>query len=221
MNNNKSVKNPPHDLTAFALGNSGIPYVHSFDSGQPGPHVMVNCLTHGNELCGLKAVTVLLDHGIRPRAGRLTLSFANIAAYARYDVDNPQASRFVDRDLNRLWQDSVIDNDTTSTEAVRAKELRPLIRDVDALLDLHSTTYCRVPFFAFPDRPHPRDLAKSLTSRLARVVLKPGGMKGTTLMEYDHFMDAKRNAGWFFTGCFSYDEFSIIQEGIFDSYARN
>jgi hypothetical protein len=96
VNNNKSIKNSLHASTAFALGNSGIPYVHSFDSGQPGPHVMVNCLTHGNELCGLKAITVLLDHGIKPRAGRLTLSFANVAAYARYDVDNPQASRFGD-----------------------------------------------------------------------------------------------------------------------------
>jgi predicted deacylase len=200
-NNNVSIKNFPQDLTSYALGNSGIPYVHSFDSGQPGPHVMVNCLTHGNELCGLKAATSLLDHGIRPRTGRLTLSFANIAAYARYDLENPQASRFVDRDFNRLWQDRVIDNDITSTEAARARELRPLIRDVDALLDLHSTTYCRKPFFAFPDHLRPRALAKSLTSRLARVVLKPGGMKGTTLMEYDHFMDTEREAAALVAEC--------------------
>ena len=61
------------DLSAYAAGNTGVPYVHSFDSGRAGPHVMVNALTHGNEFCGRVAVRRLLDDGIRPTNGRLTL----------------------------------------------------------------------------------------------------------------------------------------------------
>ena len=41
----------PRDISAYREGNTGIDYVHRFDSGQPGPHVLINALTHGNELC--------------------------------------------------------------------------------------------------------------------------------------------------------------------------
>ena len=70
----------PRDLSAYRQGNVGIDYVHRFDSGQPGPHVLINALTHGNELCGMVAATHLLDTGVRPRCGTLTISFANVAA---------------------------------------------------------------------------------------------------------------------------------------------
>ena len=43
----------PRDLRAYCEGNTGIPYVHRFESGKPGPHVLVNALTHGNEFCGM------------------------------------------------------------------------------------------------------------------------------------------------------------------------
>lgn len=36
-------------------GNTGVDYVHRFDSGVPGPHVLFNALTHGNEFCGMVA----------------------------------------------------------------------------------------------------------------------------------------------------------------------
>lgn len=39
--------------------------------------MLVNALTHGNELCGMVAATHLLDQGVRPAAGTLTVSFAN------------------------------------------------------------------------------------------------------------------------------------------------
>lgn len=37
------------DIRPYAEGNCGIPYVFTFDSGVPGPHVLVNAITHGNE----------------------------------------------------------------------------------------------------------------------------------------------------------------------------
>ena len=35
------------DISPYEAGNTGIPYVTSFESGRPGPHVLVNALTHG------------------------------------------------------------------------------------------------------------------------------------------------------------------------------
>ena len=79
----------PRDLSAYRQGNTGIDYVHRFESGKPGPHVLINALTHGNEICGMVAATHLLDTGVRPKIGTLTVSFANIEAYNAFDIDNP------------------------------------------------------------------------------------------------------------------------------------
>jgi predicted deacylase len=127
------------NITPYARGNSGIPYLWTFDSAVPGPHVMVNALTHGNEVCGAIVVKELLDLRIRPRRGRLTLSFANVEAYRRFDPARPDASRFVDQDFNRAWSAETLDNlAKDSVELRRARELRPAVDTVDLLLDLHS-----------------------------------------------------------------------------------
>jgi predicted deacylase len=127
------------DIRPYAEGNTGIPYVYTFDSGVPGPHVMINALTHGNEVCGAIAVAELLDLGVRPRKGKLTLSFANVDAYPRFDPANPDASRFVDQDFNRVWTAAVLDDAARdSSELRRARQMRPVIDTVDFLLDLHS-----------------------------------------------------------------------------------
>jgi hypothetical protein len=128
----------PIDLAPYAQGNIGIPYVTTLDSGRPGPHVMVNALTHGNELCGAHALKFLFDRDVKPERGKLTLGFANVAAYQRFDVANPTASRLVDEDFNRLWSPAILDGPRQSTELARARVFRPLIESVDVLLDLHS-----------------------------------------------------------------------------------
>ena len=48
------------DISRWRAGNSGIDYLHTFDSGQPGKHVMILALTHGNEVSGAIAVDALL-----------------------------------------------------------------------------------------------------------------------------------------------------------------
>ena len=68
----------PPDISSYEAGNTGTPYVTTFDSGKPGPHVLVQALTHGNELCGAIALDYLFREGVRPVAGRLTFIFANI-----------------------------------------------------------------------------------------------------------------------------------------------
>ena len=101
---------PPIELQAPAIGRwkdggSGVDWVHVLDSGQPGPRVMVQALTHGNEICGAIALDWLLAQRFRPQRGTLTLAFANVEAFARFDPADPFPSRFVDEDYNRVWAD--------------------------------------------------------------------------------------------------------------------
>jgi predicted deacylase len=130
----------PIDLTPWKAANSGVDYVHLLDSRAPGPTVMVQALTHGNELCGALALDALLRDPPKVRRGRLIVSFANVAAYERFDPANPNVSRFVDEDLNRVWADEVLDGPRDSAEIRRARELRPFVDSADLLLDIHSMT---------------------------------------------------------------------------------
>ena len=126
------------DIERHRRSATGTEFVHTFESGKPGPHVMVNALTHGNEICGAIAVDRLLAQGVRPKRGTLTLAFANVAAFQRFDPRNPFATRFIDEDFNRVWTPEVLDGPRTSAELARARELRPFVAAADYLLDIHS-----------------------------------------------------------------------------------
>lgn len=114
------------------------PGVLSFAAALPGPHVVLVALVHGNEIAGALALDDLLRSGLRPARGRLSVVFANLAAYARFDPADPIASRFVDEDFNRLWDEDSLGSGRRSAELRRALELRPLFDRADVLLDLHS-----------------------------------------------------------------------------------
>ncbi|GAB3467538.1 M14 family metallopeptidase [Massilia terrae] len=184
------------DIRPYAEGNTGIPYVFTFDSGVPGPHVMINALTHGNEVCGAVAVKELLDLGVRPRRGRLTLAFANVAAYLTFDPARPDASRFVDQDFNRVWSPAILDDSSRdSSELRRARELRPLIDTVDFLLDLHSMHERSAPLTVCG----PLDKGIELARRLgmpATIVSDAGHAEGRRLRDYGDFgqVESERNA---------------------------
>ncbi|HUP28566.1 MAG TPA: M14 family metallopeptidase [Usitatibacter sp.] len=126
------------DIAPHRQSATGTDYVHSFDSGKPGPHVLVNALTHGNEICGAIVVDRLLREKVRPTRGTLTLAFANVDAFARFDTRNPYASRFVDEDFNRVWTPAVLDGTQATVELRRARELRPYVEAADFMLDIHS-----------------------------------------------------------------------------------
>ena len=105
---------------------------------------MINALTHGNEICGALALDHLFKAGLRPERGRLSLAFVNHAAYATFDPANPEASRFVDEDFNRVWVEDRLDGLEDTAELRRARELRPIFDSVDLLLDIHSmSTYSK------------------------------------------------------------------------------
>ena len=108
------VELTPPDITPWRAGNTGVDYVHRHEAPLPGPSVMVQALTHGNEICGAIALDWLLQTGLRPQRGRLTLSFANVEAYARFDAADPYPSRCVDEDLNRVWADDQLFGDRNS-----------------------------------------------------------------------------------------------------------
>jgi predicted deacylase len=139
------VELTPPDIEPYRSGNTGVDYVTTFDSGVAGPHVLVTALTHGNEICGAIALDCLFRAGLRPRQGRLTLAFDNIAAYRNFDPRVPVASRFVDEDFNRLWAPATLDGPRRSTELARARALRPIVDAADFLLDIHSMQYATAP----------------------------------------------------------------------------
>jgi predicted deacylase len=126
------------DIQPHRRSSTGTDFIHTFESGKPGPHVMVNALTHGNEICGAIAVDRLLREGLRPTRGTLTLAFANVEAYSRFDRERPFATRFVDEDFNRVWTPATLDGPRHSVELDRARALRPFIDAADYLLDIHS-----------------------------------------------------------------------------------
>ncbi|HSE77968.1 MAG TPA: succinylglutamate desuccinylase/aspartoacylase family protein [Alphaproteobacteria bacterium] len=177
----------PRDLSVYRNGNTGIDYVHRFDSGSPGPAVLAVALTHGNEFCGMTALSWLLDHDVRPKRGALTLAFANVAAYERFDPGRPFESRFVDRDLNRAWTDAIMADDTKSIEARRARELRPVVDAADALIDLHSTAFPCASMLVLGDLEKSRRLATALREPLTHIISPAGKHQGGLLFEYGRF----------------------------------
>jgi predicted deacylase len=177
------------DIRPYAGGNTGIPYVYSFDSGVAGPHVMLNALTHGNEVCGAIAVAQLLDLGLRPRKGKLTLSFANVDAYERFDPANPDASRFVDQDFNRVWTAAVLDDPSRdSVELRRARQMRPVLDTVDFLLDLHSMHERSAPLSVCG--PLEKGIALARDLGVPRwIISDEGHPEGRRMRDYDGFGD--------------------------------
>ena len=138
MTEHHPIQISPPDISAYRAGNTGVEFVSQFDSGLPGPTVMIQALTHGNEFCGAIALDTLLCDGLKPRAGKLTIAFANVAAYARFDFDDPDRSRYIDEDYNRVWADAALLGPGDSVELRRARELRPFVDAAEYLLDLHS-----------------------------------------------------------------------------------
>lgn len=134
----RPIELAPPDVSRWRAGNTGVEHVWRLESGRPGPRVMVQALTHGNELCGAIALDWLLSGPLRPRRGTLVAAFANVAAFGRFDPSDPDRSRFVDEDLNRVWDDAVLLGPRDSAELRRARELRPFVDEAELLLDLHS-----------------------------------------------------------------------------------
>ena len=174
----------PRDLSAYRQGNVGIDYVHRFESGKPGPHVLINALTHGNEICGMTAVTHLLDSGVRPLTGTLTLSFANVEAYESFDPGRPFESRQLVHNMNRIWSSAWLDGDQDSPELRRARLMRPVVAAADHILDIHSTSQDVQPFWVYPQFERNGVAALAIAQPSVHLVMPQGLGSGTPLIQH-------------------------------------
>ncbi|EFH13033.1 succinylglutamate desuccinylase/aspartoacylase domain-containing protein, partial [Teichococcus cervicalis] len=181
------VELPVPDLRDLLAGNT-LPGVWSFAAEAPGPHVALCALIHGNEIAGALLLARWLREGLRPARGRLTLIFANLAAFSRFDPADPTLSRFVDEDLNRVWCDRVLDGPRRSTELDRARALRPLIGTVDVLLDLHSMLWPSDPLI-LAGAPAGQALARRLGQPPLVVADGQGHASGRRLIDHSRFTD--------------------------------
>lgn len=176
------------DISPYRRGNTGVDYVHTFDSNRSGPHVMVSAVVHGNELCGAIVLDFLLRKEVRPVKGKLTLAFMNVAAYQTFDPGDPGTSRFVDEDFNRLWSREVLDGERDSVELRRAREVRPVVEQVDYLLDVHSMQHPTVPLLMCGTTLKGRQLARAVGAPM-HIVADAGHSAGTRMRDYDGFAD--------------------------------
>lgn len=174
------------DIEPYRRGNTGIEFVTTFDSGKPGPHVAICALTHGNEICGAIAADQLLRAGVRPTVGKLSFTFNNHMAYARFDPNDPDASRFVDEDFNRVWTEERLDGLEFTTELVRARELRPFFHTVDKLLDIHSMGTYSKPLMICNGLEKERRFTRSIDYP-GHIMCGSGHIVGKRIIEYTPF----------------------------------
>jgi len=176
---------PVPDISAWRKGNTGVEGVWKFDSGVPGRHVMISALVHGNELCGAWALKGLLEAGLRPQRGQLTLAFCNLAAFDRFDPNNCDASRCVDEDLNRQWLPERIAQGGT-LERRRAAALQSFVAEAEWLLDLHSLHERAVPLLLTGVQPRNLALARVLRSP-QYIVIDAGHKDGVRMRDFGRF----------------------------------
>ncbi|MCW8307477.1 succinylglutamate desuccinylase/aspartoacylase family protein [Acidiphilium sp. PA] len=176
----------PPDITPWLAGNTGLPGFTSFAATRSGPHVLIISLMHGNEIAGAIAIDALLRAGIRPERGRLTLGFGNIEAFARFDAGNPIASRFIDEDMNRVWDIATLEGPRSSRELQRARAMRSVVDSADWVLDLHSMLWPSDPLLLCGQGTRGKTLALTIgTPNL--VVADCGHAGGKRLIDYPRF----------------------------------
>jgi predicted deacylase len=201
MNTMDAMEVMPRDLSAYRQGNTGVDYVHRFESGRPGPHVLINALTHGNEFCGMTVVTHLLDSNVRPLIGTLTLSFANVEAYESFDPAKPFDSRQIVHNMNRIWSTELLDGSEDSPELRRARAMREVVQAADHLLDIHSTAQDVEPFWVYPAFERNGQVALSVGVPQIHLVMPNGLGSGTPLIQYGAFGTPQHHGGAMVVEC--------------------
>ena len=191
--NEYAVELTPPDISPYAKGNRGVPYIWSFEGSQAGPHAMVSAVVHGNEPCGAIALDWVLKRDFRPLRGKLSLAFMNVEAYAAFDPSDPNATRWVDEDFNRVWAMDVLDGDRDSVELRRAREVRETVVSVDRLFDIHSMQHLAPPVMIAGTRP--KGLALAADIGVPDIVIADAGhAAGTRMRDHGAFDDAGAEA---------------------------
>lgn len=180
---------PQPDLSPWFAGNVGIPGVHRLTAALPGPHVAITALMHGNEYAGAIVLADLLRRGFVPRRGTLSLIFLNLAAFARFSPQNPILSRFVDEDMNRLWNTAPAGPVSHSSEQTRVRALLPYIETIDRLLDLHSMLWPSDALILAG--PSEKGVSLATSIGIPSLIVADGGHRaGPRLIDLPHFTSA-------------------------------
>lgn len=184
------------DISAYRQSNVGIDYVTRMDSGKPGPHVIVQALTHGNELSGAITLDYLFKQKFQPVCGVVSFIFANVAAYALWDPQNPDGNRYVEEDFNRVWSDEVLNGPRDSVELRRARELVAYIDTADFLLDLHSMSAPSAPLMVCGVRPKGGQKSVNLSAKIGLpewLMMDTGHANGLRMIERAAFGDPHKH----------------------------
>jgi predicted deacylase len=183
------VEFQPPDIAEWWQGNTGTPFVYSFAAERSGPHLLITALVHGNEPAGALALHRLLSQGLKPSRGRLTLAFANVGAYERFDTADPRASRWLQEDMNRIWSPDILAQvPPRSADVARAAALRSFVHRADYLLDLHTTQHPTDPLVLAGPLARSRELART-TGLADVVVVDRGHAQGRRMRDYAAFGD--------------------------------
>jgi predicted deacylase len=205
------------DIARYARGNTGIPYVTTFRAAAPGPHIALCALMHGNEICGAIALNHLLHFRVRPACGALTFAFCNVEAYRRFDPEQPNASRYIDEDMNRLWDRATLDGPRRSAELTRARALRPAFDGADYLLDLHSMQFGGPPLILAGLVDKSVELARRMRSP-ELIVRDRGHAAGPRLRDYGAFGDPASPKAALLIECGQHWEESAAEVAIMSCY---
>ncbi len=123
--------------------------IWKIEGNMKGPAVCILGGVHGDELAGIEIVKKLLEYfglsqkesGVYPDyrvLGKIILGFGNMDA-----IEKGVRSMSSPLDLNRMFQEKFLDteiSDSDTLELKRARELAPLLSEVDYLVDLHATS---------------------------------------------------------------------------------
>ncbi|MBS7808670.1 succinylglutamate desuccinylase/aspartoacylase family protein [Variovorax sp. PCZ-1] len=179
------------DISRWEVSNVGAaPYVHEFKSQEIGADVLITSLVHGNEYTGAIVLSELLallsSCKLVLHRGSLTAVFANVDGFARFDPTQPDASRFVDQDLNRVWSPALLAGSAQSSELARARAIRPYVERATHLLDLHSMHEPCEPLLITGLLPRNVAFAQSLGG-VGQVVMDAGHKDGVRMRDFAGF----------------------------------
>jgi hypothetical protein len=126
----------------------------------------------------------------------MTLAFANVGAFLRFDAQRPHASRFIDEDFNRIWSIGVLDGKRRrSAEVARARGLRRFVEEAELLLDIHSMQHDCPPVIVAGPLAKGRQLAREV-GYPATIICDKGHAAGARMRDFGGFGDPRspRNA---------------------------
>ena len=180
------------DISCYKNTGSGVDYIVTIDSGFSGPHVFISSVVHGNEPCGAIANDWFLKNNFKPARGKLSLGFMNVEAYKAFDPDNPNKTRWVEEDFNRLWAPGVLEDKSRkkTSEFYRANEVKGIISETDYLLDIHSMQKPCVPLMMAGMCNKGVEFAKKVGMEMF-VITDSGHKEGMRMRDYKSFSNNK------------------------------